>query len=103
MRQTRAVAIDEFIEYEFAIDHVFTLIVDILCHAIEKLNLHSAERFSRFATSSRQLRMSIPPLVQFAGPLLLLRGHHTNQIFEQLVRPLLRVEHVAEQIGLLFA
>ena len=49
MREPWAVAVDEFVEHEFAFDHVFARVVDFVGQAIEVFDLHATERFGGFA------------------------------------------------------
>ena len=94
------IAVDEFVEHEFAFDHVVAGVVDLLGHAFEIFDLHAGQRFGRLATSARQRRMGIPPLIEFIRPLLLRRRQLVPKLFQQFVGAILRGQHFAQQLRL---
>jgi hypothetical protein len=75
MSQSRAVAVDEFVQSKVAVEHVLVVFFDVDRQILKKLSLHLAERFSSGSAAASQSRIGISPLTQLHRPLSLRCAH----------------------------
>ena len=67
MRQPRAIAIDELVEHEFAVDERFLVFRDLPSDGLKELCLHLAERFGRPAARVSGGVGGLRPAIEFTA------------------------------------
>ncbi len=99
VRQSRTVTIDEFTERVLAVDIVFSIFECLAGNAGKEFSMYFCQRLSGLAARNCQLRVGIPPGLEFGCSLSLLLRNLIQQFGEQFAGLLLQHDHVAEQAG----